>query len=133
MGWLVIIEYYVHVLDIVDTTWEKFRKSEISTYERARVHPRIALKLPESFMKAKYKNIKSTINHISPSTIGAENFYVLVQEYAKLYSQIAPAFWTSELIDEVVAWCNKKQPVEEPSLFTSYTIGQKLEVKIPAN
>lgn len=126
-GWLVIIEYYVHVLDIVDTTWKRFRKSEISTYECTKAHPRIALKLPESFTKAKYKNIKSTINHISPSTIGTEKFYILIQEYAKLYSQITPAIWTSEIIDEISTWCNKKEPAEEPSLFTTYTIGQKLE------
>ena len=126
-GWLVIIEYFVHVLDIDDATWEKFRKSEMATYESAKAHPRIALKLPEILMKAKYKNIKSTINHISPSTIGSESFFILIQEYTKLYSQIAPGFWTNELTDEITTWCNKKEPEGEPSLFTSYTIGQKIE------
>lgn len=126
-GWLVIIEYYIHDLDIKDITWQKFRKSEMSTYERAKAHPRIALKLPESLMKAKYKNIRSTINHISPSTIGTEKFYVLVQEYTNLYSQVAPEFWPTELVDEIIEYCNNKQPKGEPSLFTSYTIGQKLK------
>ena len=125
-GWLVIIEYYVHILDIDDATWEKFRKSEMATYESSKAHPRIALKLPESLMKAKFQNVKSTINHISPSTIGTENFYNLVKEYSKLYSQIAPEFWASELTDEILTWCNEKHYKGEPSLFTSYTIGQKL-------
>lgn len=126
-GWLIIIEYYVHELDIVDPTWKNFRKSEMATYKSAKAHPRIALKLPESLNKAKYKNIKSTINHVSPSTIGSEMFFNLVEEYTKLYSQIAPELWTNELTNEITTWCSKKQPKGEPSLFTSHTIGQKIE------
>lgn len=125
-GWFVIIEYYIQTLDIYDTTWEKFRKSEMATYESVKAHPRIALKLPESLLKAKFQNIKSTINHISPSTIGTENFHNLVIEYTKLYSKIAPEFWTIELTNEILAWCNEKHCKGEPSLFTSYTIGQKI-------
>jgi len=125
-GWLVIIEYYVHELDIDDPTWKKFRQSETETYASAKAHPRIGLRLPESLTKAKYRNIRSIINHISPSTIGEEYFYNLVQEYTKLYSQIAPEFWTDGIADEVISWCNKRQSKGEPSLFTSYTIGQKL-------
>lgn len=124
-GWFVIIEYYVHILDIDDATWKKFRKSEMSTYESIKAHPRIALKLPESLLKAKFQNVKSTINHISPSTIGTENFYNLVKEYTKLYSQLAPEFWTIHLTNEILAWCNEKHFKGEPSLFTTYTIGQK--------
>lgn len=126
-GWLVIIEYYIHELDIADSTWNKFRKGELATYKSIKAHPRIALKLPESLMKAKYKNIRSTINHISPSTIGAEKFFNLVQEYTKIYSKITPEFWTNELTDKIFAWCNKKHSKGEPSLFTTYTIGQKIE------
>jgi hypothetical protein len=124
---LAIIEYYVHDLDINDSTWKKFRKSEIATYNSANAHPRIALKLPEKLMRAKYKNIKSTINHISPSTIGSENFFNLVKEYTKLYSEIAPIFWANELTEEIITWCNTKQFKEEPTFFTTYTIGQKVE------
>jgi hypothetical protein len=54
-------------------------------------------------------------------------FYNLVQEYTKIYSQIAPEHWTNELTDEIITWCNKKQPKGEPSLFTTYTVGQKNE------
>jgi ubiquinone/menaquinone biosynthesis C-methylase UbiE len=126
-GWLIIIEYYVHALDVDDVTWMRFRESEAATYESAQAHPRIALKLPESLKKAKFKNIKSTLNHISPSTIGEENFFNLVREYTKLYSQIAPEFWTRELTDQVITWCNKKHYKGEPTLFTSYTVGQKTE------
>jgi len=124
-GWLVIIEYYVHELDIDDSTWSKFRENELATYKSIKAHPRIALKLPESLRKAGYKNIRSSINHISPSTIGVEFFYNLVQEYTKIYSKITPDFWTNELTDEIFSWCNKNQPKGEPLLFTSYTVGQK--------
>ena len=132
-GWLVIIEYYIHELDIHDPTWKKFRKSEMATYESAEVHPRIALKLPERLMKAKYRNIRSTINHISPSTIGGEYFFNLVQEYTKLYSQIAPDYWTIEMTDEIISWCKKRKLKGEPSLFTSYTVGQKVDCVLNKN
>ncbi len=124
-GWLIIIEYYVHALDINDPVWRKFRNSEIATYKSAKAHSRISLRLPESLKKANYRNITSSINHISPSTIGAEYFFNLIREYTKLYSQIAPQFWTRELTEEIFVWCNKKQPKGDPVLFTSYTIGQK--------
>ena len=100
----------------------------MATYNSAKAHSRIALKLPERLLKANYKNIRSTINHVSPSTIGTDNFFNLVQEYTKLYSQIAPEFWANEVTDEIINWCTKRQPKDEPSLFTSYTIGQKIEV-----
>lgn len=74
-GWLVIIEYFVAELDIDDTVWKKFRESELATYASAGAHPRIGLRLPQSLLKAQYKNVRSTINHISPSTIGADAFY----------------------------------------------------------
>lgn len=124
-GWLVIIEYYVHELDINDPTWSKFRTNELATYKSIKAHPRIALELPERLRKAGYDNIRSSINHISPSTIGAEFFFRLVQEYTKIYAQIAPGFWTNELIEEILSWCNKRHPKGEPLLFTSYTTGQK--------
>lgn len=126
-GWLAIIEYYVHDLDIDDPVWKKFRKREMATYKSAQAHPRIALRLPESLKQANYRNINSTINHISPSTIGAENFFNLILEYTKLYSQIAPHLWTTEITDSIVTWCNKKQPKGDPVIFTSYTIAQKID------
>lgn len=123
-GWLVIIEYYIHALDIDDPIWKKFRKSETATYESASSHPRIALRLPGSLKKANYRNISSAINHISPSTIGAEIFFNLILEYTKMYSQIAPQHWPEKMTDKIIAWCNKKQPKGDPAVFTSYTIGQ---------
>jgi ubiquinone/menaquinone biosynthesis C-methylase UbiE len=126
-GWLVIIEYYVHVLDIDDPVWKRFRQSELSTYKSAQAHPRIALRLPESLKKANYRDISSTINHISPSTIGTESFFSLILEYTKLYTQVAPQLWTKEIKDSIVAWCNKKQPKGDPTVFTSYTIGRKVD------
>jgi 2-polyprenyl-3-methyl-5-hydroxy-6-metoxy-1,4-benzoquinol methylase len=124
-GWLVIIEYYIHDLDIDDPVWEEFRKSELATYNSVRAHTRISLRLPQSLKKANFRNISSTINHISPITIGAESFFNLVQEYTKLYSQINPDCWTKEMVEKIIKWCDKKQVKGDPTLFTSHTIGQK--------
>ena len=124
-GWLVIIEYYIHDLNIIDPVWKKFRNLELRTYKTAKIHNRVALQLPESFIKSNYKNITSTINHISPSTIDPERFYELVIAYTELYAQVAPKIWSNKTKEEILAWCEKKQPLEEPILFTSYTIGQK--------
>jgi ubiquinone/menaquinone biosynthesis C-methylase UbiE len=125
-GWVVIIEYYLHDLEIEDPVWKAFRKSELATYKKANAHPRISLRLPESLKKTNFKNIKSTFNHISPATIKADCFFNLILEYTKLYSQICPEYWPKELIDKIVKWCDKKQPKGDPVLFVSHTIGQKI-------
>lgn len=97
----------------------------MATYLNAKAHPRTALILPNSLAKAKFKNIRSTINHISPSTIGSERFFYLVRQYTELYSQIAPDIWMDGAKKEIDDWCDRKQFNGDPSLFTSYTVGQK--------
>lgn len=124
-GIFAIIEYYIHDLDITDNTWKTFRIKEIETYQSSQVHSRISLKLPEKLKAANFRNIKSTINHISPSTIGEERFYDLIKEYTKLYAQISPELWPQKMIDELLSWCDKHESSEEPIIFTSHTLAQK--------
>jgi ubiquinone/menaquinone biosynthesis C-methylase UbiE len=125
-GWLVIIEYYLHDLEIEDPVWKAFRKSEVATYKKVNAHPRISLRLPESLKEANFKNIRSTFNHISPATINANCFFNLILEYTKLYAQICPEFWSKELTEKIVKWCDKKQARGDPVLFVSHTVGQKI-------
>jgi len=125
-GWVTLIEYFILDVDIIDPTWKKFRKSEIITYKHARAHPRICLHLPVSLRMENFHNIKSNINHVSPSTIGADNFFNLVFEYTKLYSQIYPIAWPQALQKEIFLWCDRKQAKGDPAFYISHTIGQKL-------
>jgi ubiquinone/menaquinone biosynthesis C-methylase UbiE len=125
-GCLVIIEYYLHDLEIKDPVWKAFRKSEMGTFKKAGAHPRISLRLPESLKKANFKNIRATFHYISPATINADCFFNLIIEYTKLYSQISPELWSRDLTDKIVKWCNKKQAKGDPVLFVSHTIGHKI-------
>lgn len=125
-GWLAVIEYYVHDLDISDPIWMQFRRRELRTYLAASVHPRIGLRLPESLVVAGYQNIRSTLNYISPSTIGPDEFYDLVRAYTKLYSGVAPRCWPSTVLREVMDWCALRNPQGEPHLLTSHTVGQRI-------
>lgn len=125
-GIFIIIEYYIHELDIEDSIWKEFRTREMVMYKNTFVHPRIALKLPSRLKAAKFRNIKSIINHVSPSTIGDKYFYSLVKEYTKLYKQISPEVWPDEISNKILLWCEKQQPIGEPIFFTSHTIAQKI-------
>lgn len=122
---ILIIEYYVHALDIIDATWAKFRQTELVTYNEVKAHPRIALKLPKMLANSGFSRIRSSINHVSPGIVGKKEFFNLIMEYAKIYSLVDPVRWNEELLREIFAWCNSEEPDEEPVLFSSYTIGRK--------
>ncbi|MEM0967295.1 MAG: class I SAM-dependent methyltransferase [Verrucomicrobiota bacterium] len=124
-GTIVIIEYYISDLDVEDGIWGEFRAREMATYRKAGIHPRVASKLPSRLKAANFRNVRSTINHISPSTVGDRNFYSLVIEFTKIYRQISRETWPEKVVDEILNWCEARQPVGEPVFFTTHTVGEK--------
>ena len=126
-GLLVVIEYLVSTESHGDPIWSEFRRTELALYEKIGSHPRISLLLPALMAEAGFQEIRSSLERVSPFTVGAA-FYDLASVYARTYSRIAPRVWSKALTDRVVKWCDRgrKQPRRhDPVMFVTHTVGRK--------
>lgn len=126
-GFLIIIEYYVDEMHTTDPIWKLYRKKELAMYKKIKSCPRVSLILPAGLKRAKFRNIVSAYHHISPATVGAESFFNLAAEYAKIYNHIDPRNWPKSFSRKIVSWCekSKKKTNSDPTFMVSHTIGQK--------
>ena len=126
-GKLVITEYLVDKLQSENPTWIMFREKERELYTKFGSHPDISLALPKLMRTAGYSSIRSSFRHISPATIGFTDFYDLVRSYAKVYNQMEPEIWTSQIVTEIVDYCNHAitNQDQEDILLITHTVGER--------
>jgi len=127
-GLLLITEYYIDSLHSKSDEWKFFREKELELYMKFGSHPRISLDIAVHMRVSGYKSIESSFRHISPSTVGFENFYNLIISYANFYRSIEPEIWSEEVKKRVITYCKNslnERNENEDILLISHTIGRK--------
>jgi len=127
-GLLLITEYYCDTLHSENEDWIYFREKEKELYLKFGSNPEISLYIPLYMKQSGLKDIESNFRHISPSTIGFNNFYNLIISYTNLYSFIEPDIWTRKVKNRIFNYCkkaSKKRKKNEDILLISQTIGRK--------
>jgi len=125
-GVLLITEYYCEFSDNDNEIWKLFRKKEIEMYVELASKPKTSIIIPKRLKDAGFSNISSIFRHLTPTTIGHDNFYKTVISYVIAYNKMAPEIFTEKIKKEILDYCIKGQPESpdsEDRLFLTHTFG----------
>ena len=127
-GILVITEYYCEFVEEDNEIWKLFRNKEIEMYYELGSKPRSPIIIPKEMKKNGLNDVDSVFIHLTPSTIGHDNFYKIIISYAIGYANMAPEIFTEEIQNKIIDYCIDVQPDNENSedrLFLTHSIGIK--------
>lgn len=126
-GFLLVTEYFISDNYNGNEIWKLFRQKEFEFYRKFGSHPRISADIPKLYKESGFIDIDSIFRHISPSTVGRQEFYELVKTYAILYHNLDPGTFTDEIKMKIIEYSDHAatDDSKEDGLLISHTTGRK--------
>lgn len=124
-GIIFLTEYHFEFVEDDDDTWKLFREKEREMHQRLGSRPFAPLIIPRRLKEAGFQRISSVFTHLTPTTMGAENFYETILSYVTGYSRIAPEVFTEEIREQITRYCingGSGAPDSEDRLFLTRVI-----------
>jgi hypothetical protein len=127
-GLIFITEYYFEVINQDNSIWKLLRSKEMEMYHEFGSNPLTPLIVSKYLKEVGFSDISSTFKHLTPTTIGMENFYKTIISYVLAYSNMSQNIFNEQVKNEIIDYClnNNSNRLEiEDRLFLTHAFGIK--------